>query len=230
MKKKIISIIPARGGSKRLPEKNFKNFCGRPLLDWSIEAAKKSKYIDSVFVSSDNKEILSIAKKQKVETILRPNFLARDKSLTRDVLLDALQQIKKEYDYLVLLQPTSPLRSNFDIDNSIELMMRCKANAVVSVTKSQHSPLWSNTLPKSGLMDGFIPKSLEGVRSQDLNTYYHLNGAIYVVKISNFLKEGSLMPKKTYAYIMDQVNSIDIDTIYDFICAEALMKYKLHKE
>ena len=199
------------------------------MLEWSIEAAKKSKYIDSIFLSSENKKILSIAKKQNVETILRPKFLADDKALTRDVLLDALQQIKKKYDYLVLLQPTSPLRSNFDIDNSIELLIRNKANAVVSVSKAQHSPLWSNTLPKSRLMDGFISQSLDGIRSQDLETYYHLNGAIYVVKISNFLKEGKLIPNNTFAYIMDQFNSIDIDTIYDFICAEALMKNRLNR-
>ena len=229
-KEKIISIIPARGGSKRLPEKNIKELCGRPLVEWSIEAAKQSKYIDSIVVSSDNKNILSIAEKQNVDTVIRPNFLADDKSTTIDVLLHALEQIEDTYDYLVLLQPTSPLRSNLDIDNSIEMLMRHKANSVVSVCQAEHSPLWCNTLPEDRSMDGFMSKSLEGRRSQVLETYFRLNGAIYIVKISKFIKEKSLMPNNTYAYVMDQFNSIDIDTLYDFICAEAIMKSRVGNE
>jgi CMP-N-acetylneuraminic acid synthetase len=127
--KKFLGIIPARGGSKRLPKKNIKELCGRPLVEWSIEAAKQSKYVDSIVVSSDNKNILSIAEKQNVDTIIRPDFLADDKSTAINVLLHTLEQIKDTYDYVVLLQPTSPLRSNLDIDNSIEMLMRYKAKA-----------------------------------------------------------------------------------------------------
>ena len=226
-KKKIISIIPARGGSKRLRNKNIKKLCGRPLIDWTIEAAKKSKYIDSIVVSSNNKNILSIAEKQNVNTVLRPDFLADDKSSTVDVLLHTLEQIEDKYDCLVLLQPTSPLRSNLDIDSSIELLVNLTANSIVSVCKADHSPLWCNTLPVDRSMDGFLSKSIDGKRSQDLKPYFRLNGAIYTVMINKFIKEKTLIPKKTYAYEMDQFNSIDIDTLYDFICAEAIMKSRI---
>ena len=141
-----------------------------------------------------------------------------------------MEQIEDTYDYVVLLQPTSPLRSNLDIDNSIEMLMRYKANSVVSVCQAEHSPLWCNTLPDDGLMDGFMSKSLEEKRSQDLETYFCLNGAIYIVNISKFIKEKSLMLNNTYAYVMDQFNSIDIDTSYDFICAEAIMKNRMDDE
>jgi len=228
--KKFLGIIPARGGSKRLPKKNIKELCGRPLVEWSIEAAKQSKYVDSIVVSSDNKNILSIAEKQNVDTIIIPDFLADDKSTAINVLLHTLEQIEDTYDYVVLLQPTSPLRSNLDIDNSIEMLMRYKANSVVSVCQAEHSPLWCNTLPDDGLMDGFMSKSLEEKRSQDLETYFCLNGAIYIVNISKFIKEKSLMLNNTYAYVMDQFNSIDIDTSYDFICAEAIMKNRMDDE
>jgi CMP-N,N'-diacetyllegionaminic acid synthase len=226
-KEKIVSVIPARGGSKRLLDKNIKELCGRPLIEWSIEAAKQSKYIDSIFVSSNNKNILSLAEKQNVKAILRPDYLAEDKSSTVDVLLHTLDQIEDTYDYLVLLQPTSPLRSNLDIDNSIEMLIKRKANSIVSVCQSEHSPLWCNTLPDDRSMDGFLSKSIDGKRSQDLKTYFRLNGAIYIVKISKLIKEKTLIPKNTYAYEMDQFNSIDIDTLYDFICAEAIMKSRL---
>ena len=229
-KKTFLGIIPARSGSKRILNKNKRILNGKPLIQWSINAAKKSKYIDSIVVSSDDDQILSIAQEQDVDILKRPDFLASNTSTTVDVLLHTLEKIEDTFDYLVLLQPTSPLRTSLDIDQAIEMLIDRETNSVVSVCQTQHSPLWCNTLPESGIMDNFMSKSLEGKRSQDLETYYRLNGAIYIVKISEFIKEKSLMPNNTYAYVMDQFNSIDIDTLYDFICAEAIMKNRVDDE
>ncbi len=223
-KKKFLAIIPARAGSKRVLNKNKRILNGKPLIQWSIDAAKQSKYIDSIVVSSDDNQILSIAQKQNVDILKRPDSLASNTSTAVDVLLHALEKIEDTFDYLVLLQPTSPLRTSLDIDQAIEMLIDREKNSVVSVCQTQHSPLWCNTLPESGIMDNFMSKSLEGKRSQDLETYYRLNGAIYIVKISEFISVKSLIPDNAYAYKMDQSRSIDIDTMYDFVCAEAIMK------
>lgn len=223
-KKTFLGIIPARSGSKRILNKNKKILNGKPLIQWSINSAKQSKYIDSIVVSSDDDQILTIAQEQDVDILKRPDFLASDASTTVDALLHTLEKIEDIFDYLVLLQPTSPLRTSLDIDQAIEMLIDREVNSVVSVCQAQHSPLWCNTLPESGIMDNFMFKSLEGKRSQDLEAYYRLNGAIYIVKISEFISVKSLIPDNTYAYKMDQSRSIDIDTMYDFVCAEAIMK------
>ena len=225
--KRFLAIIPARGGSKRLPRKNILDLNGKPLITWTIEASLKSKYIDNIVVSSDDDKILDIAKNLDVKTIKRPQNLANDTATTTDVLVHVIKNIDKKYDYIVLLQPTSPLRDEKHIDEAMELLESKKADAIVSVCEMEHSPLWSNTLPKDLSMDNFIKEEVKNKRSQDLEKYYRLNGAIYICKTDKFSKENTLFLKDNiFAYIMDRKSSVDIDEEIDFKFVEFLMKEK----
>ena len=227
-KKSFLAIIPARGGSKRLPRKNILNLCGKPLIAWSIEAGYFSKYIDKVVVSSDDDIILDIAKKFKATPIKRPKELASDNSPGFDAIqhtlveLDALQN----YDFIVILQPTSPLRNKKHLDEAIKFLEKKRADAVISVCETDHSPLWANSLKDNLSMDTFF-KDREYVlnkRSQDLEKYFRLNGAIYICKTSKLLEEKTFFLRKNiYAYKMDKRVSIDIDDQIDFEMAKFFM-------
>ncbi|WP_457746345.1 acylneuraminate cytidylyltransferase family protein [Sulfurimonas sp.] len=221
--KSFLAVIPARGGSKRLPRKNILDLAGKPLIGWSIEAAKKSKYIDEIVVSSDDEEILNIAQKYDVISLKRTDSLATDTAPTFDVVKDVIRRVK-EYDYIILLQPTSPLRDAVDIDNAIEYLIQKKADSVVSVCEMEHSPLWSNTLPQNKDMRGFLKDEVLNKRSQDIEQYYRLNGAIYIANVRNLMEEESFFLKENiYAYVMEQNHSIDIDTELDFDIATLLL-------
>lgn len=225
--KTFLVIIPARGGSKRLPRKNVLELAGKPLIVWSIEAGLKSKYIDKVVVTSDDDEILSISKEYGAEIIKRPDYLANDTAKTFDAIKHTIENMQK-YDYIVLLQPTSPLRNEFHIDEAIELLELKKADAVVSVCEMEHSPLWSNTLPKDDNMNSFLKDEVLNKRSQYLETYYRLNGAIYICKTEKLLSEESFFLKDNiFAYKMDRLNSVDIDEEIDFKIAKSLIKSSL---
>jgi len=224
--KSFLAIIPARGGSKRLPRKNILNLNGKPLIKYSIEAGLKSQYIDKVVVSSDAEEILNISKKHGALSIKRPDELASDSATTFDVIKHTINNTDK-YDYVVLLQPTSPLRDEKHIDKAIELLHNKNADAVVSVCEMDHSPLWSNTLDDSLSMSGFLRDEVLNKRSQDLEKYYRLNGAIYICKTDKLLEEESFFLKKNiFAYKMDRESSVDIDEEIDFKIAEIIEKSK----
>lgn len=221
--KTFLAVIPARGKSKRLQRKNVLELCGKPLVAWSIEAGLKSEYIDKVVVSSDDDEILTISKKYGAEIIKRPDELASDTATTFDAVKHTIDNLEK-YDFIILLQPTSPLRNGNNIDESIELLDVKNANAVVSVCEMDHSPLWSNTLPKDGNMSAFLRDEILNKRSQDLEKYYRLNGAIYICKTYKLLEEKSFFLKESiFAYKMSRKNSVDIDERIDFEIAELLM-------
>ncbi|MCG3714146.1 acylneuraminate cytidylyltransferase family protein [Arcobacter lacus] len=221
--KSFLAIIPARGGSKRLPRKNVLDLCGKPLIVWTIEAALKSKYIDKVVVSSDDDEILEISKKF-AKTIKRPDELSSDTATTFDAIKHAIDNVEK-YDYVILLQATSPLRNEKHIDEAIELLKEKKADAIVSVCEMDHSPLWSNTLPKDGNMCNFLRDEILNKRSQDLEKYYRLNGAIYICKTDKLLEnKGFFLKDNIFAYVMDRKSSIDIDEDIDFNIISILMK------
>lgn len=222
-KKTFLAIIPARGGSKRLPRKNILDLAGKPLIGWSIEAGLKSKYIDKVIVSSEDNEILEIAGKYGSETIKRPDILASDTATSFDAINHTVENTEN-YDYVVLLQPTSPLRTADQIDEAIELLEEKNAGAVVSVCEMDHNPLWSNTLPKDGNMNHFIRDEIRDIRSQDLEKYYRLNGAIYICDTSRLLNEKSFfLHDNIFAYYMDRESSVDIDEKIDFKFAEILI-------
>ena len=224
MNKTFLAIIPARGGSKRLPRKNILDLCGKPLISWSIEAALKSKYISKVVVSSDDEEILNISSNFGADIIKRPYELANDTATTFDAIKHTINNLEK-YDYIVLLQPTSPLRNEKHIDEAIELLEEKQADAIVSVCEMDHSPLWSNTLPKDGNMNNFLRDEVLNKRSQDLEKYYRVNGAIYICKTDKLLENKSFFLKDNiFAYIMDRKSSIDIDEEIDFLFAQRVIE------
>ena len=220
--KTFLAIIPARGGSKRLPRKNILNLAGKPLIAWTIEAALKSKYIDKVLVTSDDDEILKISNDYGASTIKRPIHLSQDNSTSFEAISHAIENTE-EFDYIVLLQPTSPLRTSGHIDEAIQLIFQKKSDAIISVTEMEHSPLWANTLPENESMDYFLREEDKNKRSQDLETYYRLNGAIYISLTETLINTGSFFHKTgAYAYKMDNRSSIDIDNVMDFKFAEFL--------
>jgi CMP-N,N'-diacetyllegionaminic acid synthase len=224
--KTYLAIIPSRGGSKRLPRKNLLDLNGKPLVSWSIEAGLNSKYIDKVAVTSDDADILNIAKSYGVLSINRPTELSSDTATTFDTVEHAIENINY-YDYIVLLQPTSPLRTEWHIDKAIEFLIYNDADAIVSVCETDHSPLWSNTLDDTLSMVGFLNKSFKNKRSQDLDIYYRINGAIYICDTKKLLKEkGFFIENEIYAYKMDREASIDIDNAIDFLLADLILKNK----
>jgi len=225
--KNFLAIIPARGGSKRLPRKNILDLNGKPLIVYSIETGLNSKYIDKVIVTSDDDEILNISKKLGVSTIKRPDVLASDTATSFDATKHTIENSDK-YDYVILLQPTSPLRNYTHVDEAIELLDQKNADAIVSVCEMEHSPLWSNTLDDSLSMNGFLRDEVLNKRSQDLEKYYRLNGAIYICKTDKLLEEESFFLKENiFAYIMDRESSIDIDDEIDFQLSKVVMNEKI---
>jgi len=224
--KSFLAVIPARGGSKRLPGKNILDLCGKPIIAWSIEAGLNSSYIDKVVVSSDDDDILETAKRYKAEIIKRPKQLASDTTPSFDVVKHAIDNLES-YDYVVLLQPTSPLRNNHHINKAIEFLEEKKADSIISVCEVDHSPLWSNTLQEDCSMNTFIKEEVIKKRSQDLEKYYRLNGAIYICEINKFLKEREFfLGENVYAFIMNREHSIDIDEKIDLEFARILASNK----
>lgn len=227
MASNVIALIPARGGSKRLPKKNVKPLNGKPLISWSIEQALNCELINQVIVSSDCLEILALAETYPaVVTSRREDTLASDTATTNSVILSIIEKFKlKESDILVLLQPTSPLRGTDNITNCISKLLNLKCSGVVSVTACEHSPLWANILPNNMNMATFIKDEFKHLRSQDLPQYYRLNGSIYAYKVSDLLlNNGITYHENVYAYFMENIHSIDIDTPLDFKIAECIMK------
>ncbi|MEH6456399.1 MAG: acylneuraminate cytidylyltransferase family protein [Cocleimonas sp.] len=232
---KILAIIPARGGSKRLPGKNIKVLNGKPLIQWTIEAALNVDLISKVMVSTDSQDIANIALQLGAEVpFLRPDDLATDTSSSSCVILHALQYYQSQdevFDYVLLLQPTSPVRDAKHNEQAIKLLISKEADAIVSVCECEHSPLWTNTLSESMSMEQFIGDEIKNTRSQDLPLSYRLNGAIYLSKVSRFYEENTLfLSSNIFAYVMDNESSVDIDHELDFLLAETILKYKEKNE
>ena len=224
---KLLALIPARGGSKRLPRKNILDFCGKPLIAWTIEAALKSKYVDHVVVSTDDNDISNISSQYGADVpFIRPNNISLDHSNLVEVVEHALKKLEESgchYEYVILLQPTSPFRTSKHIDAAVELLVKKNSSAIISVTKAINNPLWANTIPENGSMDNFIQENIKNKRSQDLPIFYELNGAIYLINSRKILEENTFFLKKgVFSYEMDRISSIDIDTNYDFLIASLI--------
>ena len=217
-----IAIIPARGGSKRLPGKNLMMLAGKPLIGWTIEAAIGSGVFGRVVVSTDSWEIAVMAAQFGAEVpFMRPDELAADDTPSIEVLIHAAGELiagkETHWTHLACLQPTSPLRTADNIREAVKLLEEKQADAIVSVCKTEHSPLWSNILPSSLSMDGFIAESVQKTPSQQLPAYYRLNGALYFCRIPRMIQERTLFLKTgAYAYVMSRKDSIDIDDQVDF--------------
>lgn len=222
--KKIVAVIPARGGSKGVLRKNIRDLAGKPLIAWTIEAASKSKYLDRVILSSDDIEIIEIAKSYGCEApFIRPAHLATDNAISADVILHALDEVDS-YDYVVMLQPTSPLRTTEDIDRSIEMVFNKKANSCVSVCESSQSPYWMYTLDDQDKMGAFMKTEKKFSRRQHLPVVYSLNGAVYIAEINWFKEKQTFITNETVGFVMPSNRSYDIDTNEDFLMCEYVMK------
>jgi N-acylneuraminate cytidylyltransferase/CMP-N,N'-diacetyllegionaminic acid synthase len=225
--KRILALIPARGGSKGLPHKNIRLLMGNPLIAWSIEEAKKSKYLDRVVVSTDDKKIAVISKEYGANVpFLRPKKFSTDKSAMMGVVFHALKWMESNgdhYDLVLLLQPTSPLRKVQDIDEAIELLFKKKSQAIVSVCRQEQHPYGMNTLPKSGCLGAFIRLEVVNKNRQELPVFYRINGAIYLACVNYLEKNRQFLGKKTYACIMPIERSVDIDSLQDFEFARFLL-------
>lgn len=224
---KYLAIVTARSGSKRLPGKNARDLCGKPLFVWSVLAALECPKIARTIVSTDSNDYQRIAVAAGADCPwLRPTSLATDSATSADVVkevLDCLGGATDHYDGLVLLQPTSPLRTAGDIIGALALFESRNAPAVVSVSKAECPPAWMGQLPPDLVMDEFVPAQLRSRRSQDLGSWYRLNGAIYVIGINEFHHENGFMPRGTLGYEMPRERSIDVDTAFDFNLAALLM-------
>jgi CMP-N-acetylneuraminic acid synthetase len=227
--KKVLAVIPARGGSKEVPRKNIRDLGGKPLLAWTIEAAQGARYIDRVVLSSEDPEIIDIARKWGCEVpFVRPAVLSGDEIPAVDPALHAVS-ILPGYDYLVLLQPTSPLRRSADIDGCIELCQQLGARSCVSVTKPDKHPFLMYTLDSGGGMHPLLNRNVTA-RRQDLPVVYALNGSIYVCETTHLVATRSFVDEQSVAYVMDRQFSVDIDSELDFTLADALIQQQFFRE
>lgn len=225
---KNIAVIPARSGSKGLNDKNIKLLNGKPLIWYSIQSALDSGLFDEIMVSTDSEKYAEIAKECGASVpFLRSKSTSGDKASSWDAVKEVLDNYSikgVQFDNVMLLQPTSPLRNAEDIVNAFEIMKKNNAMSVVSVCEVEHSPLWSNTLPENGCLEGFLrPEVANTTGRQGLPTYYRINGAIYLTKISEVLGE-NLYTDSGFAYVMPRSRSVDIDTELDFKMAEFLLQ------
>lgn len=221
----MIAIIPARGGSKGLPGKNILPLCGKPMIAYTIEAAKQSKYIDHVIVSTDDQKIAEIALQYGAEVpFLRPDFLASDTAQAVDNYIYTIERLSKEWntpiEEFVVLQPTSPLRIAEDIDGAIEMFMEKQADSVISYTPEAHPVRWHKYLDENNAFVDIFDTTI--ANRQDLKTSYYPNGAVYVFRFS-MIKERKYYTDKSYGFIMPRVRSVDIDYKEDFDYVEFLM-------
>ena len=217
--RKVLAVITARGGSKGLPGKNIRPLGGLPLICWTIQAAKASRYIDRTILSSDDPAIMDVATDLGCDVpFARSSTLASDDATSIDVVLDALERVPG-YDVVVLLQPTSPLRSANDIDGTIALLE--SASSAVSATSALTHPWLAYRPDQSGLLSSYVAQADAGFRRQDLPPALMLNGAVYAADVKWLKRERSfLRDGQTRAWAMPPERSIDIDTLDDFEEAE----------
>jgi CMP-N,N'-diacetyllegionaminic acid synthase len=228
--KKVIAIIPARGGSKGLPGKNVRPLCGKPLIAWSIEAGLGSQYIDEVMVTTDCEKISGIAREFGASVpFIRPAELASDTATTIDVIRHVLNfyenKLNKIFDYTVLLEPTSPLRVKEDIDKAIEqLLGNPEASAVVGVCKTEsQNPAFLVKKNKKNFIFGYEDPNMGILRRQDINDVYFFEGSVYVSDTAILLKKNTFYHEKTLGFEFPKWKSLEIDDQDDIIMVEALM-------
>ena len=220
-----LALIPARGGSKGIPRKNIKIFCGKPLLHWSIDVALQSGCVDQVVVSTDDPEIAEVARAGGAEVpFLRPGELASDTAPGITTALHALEQLPDVSDVL-LLQPTSPLRTMADLESIISLRHRTGKDSAVSLTFSAKHPAWMYVLSQDEKLEPILQFDEAHCR-QKLPPAYVLNGALFLASRSFLLREQTFITEDTVGYVMPIERSVDIDTSLDWHWAEFLMEHQ----
>ncbi|EAK9868516.1 acylneuraminate cytidylyltransferase family protein [Campylobacter lari] len=217
-----LAIIPARAGSKGIKNKNLIPLNNKPLLYYTIKAAKNSKYIDKIVLSSDGDEILEYGKTQGVDVLKRPKELALDDTTSDKVVLHTLG-FYKDYENIILLQPTSPLRTNMHIDEAFLKFKNENSNALISVIEYDNKILKA-FIEENGNLKGICNDEYPFIPRQKLPKTYMSNGAIYIVKSNLFLNNQTFLQEKTSYYIMDEKSSLDIDTIEDLKKANELLQ------
>lgn len=219
--KKILGLIMARGGSKGLPRKNLRELHGKPMLAWTILAARESKYLDRLVISTDSTEIIETAQRFGCEApFVRAAHLATDESPVIDAVLDALEQVGADCEYLVLLQPTSPLRRTEDIDACIELCVGQQLPSVVTVSQLPKPASFYGAIDPAGILNRNGPPAA-GV----IGTPCMLNGAVYVAAVDLVRRHRSFIVPGTVAHLMPFERSWDVDSLFDFLIADVLFPF-----
>lgn len=231
--KTFLAIIPARAGSKGLPDKNIKELCGKPLIAWSIETGLKSNYLDEVMVTTDCQNIAEVSKLYGANVpFLRPEELASDTATSFDAIAHTIDyyknELNKEFDYIVLLEPTSPLREISDIDNMIEKIVvnENDFDSIISIGEvNEHPCVMKKVVNQNYLFPCFVELEME-TRRQDHDMVYFPYGVAYIVKTKSLLNEKTFYTKQSTFYKIRRYQCYEIDCIYDFLAVENIMKYE----
>ena len=227
--KTFLAIIPARGGSKGLPRKNIKELCGKPLIAWSIETGLSSKYIDKLMVTTDSPEIANIAEKYGANVpFLRPSYLASDTATTFDTVKHVIDFYDDTFDYIILLEPTSPLREEGDIDNMIEKIVDSQNlfDSIISIGESHEHPSIMKKITETGQIMNYCQSLEMKSRRQDNDTAYFPYGVAYIVKTSAFMEEKTFYTQRCNSYKVERYQCYEIDDMYDFLMIESILKCK----
>lgn len=228
-----IAIIPARGGSKGLPGKNLKSFAGKPMIAWTIEAALNAEAVDRVIVTTDDMEIAEVSLANKAEVpFMRPDELATDESKVYDAIEYTLERYKREcsvvIETLIVLQPTSPLRTSKHIEEALELYRKSRCKSLISVTKTDHPIAWEMVITDEGTVENYFGDKMPTNR-QSYKETYHPNGMIYIHDYKKFIENKGRANDAITPYIVLKPYSVDIDDQHDFEYAEFLFqKLSLH--
>ena len=229
-----MGLIPARGGSKGLPRKNLRPLLGKPLIAWTIEQAKKSRLLDAVIVNTDDEEIAAVSRTYGAEVpFLRPPELASDASPVIDTLLHAFDRLAsegREFDYLALLEPTSPLRKDDDIDNAITQLIEneSRAESLVSVGNiALEHPAFAKQISPEGMMQPYLNGDAKLSMRQDLPKSYFPYGVIYLAKIPVIRKTKHPYPEKVLSFPIERWQNYEINDLWDFLCVEAVLKERI---
>lgn len=231
----MLGVIPARGGSKAIPDKNIATVAGLPLIAWTIAAARSAGMLQRVIVTTDSPRIVEIAVRFGAEApFLRPPDLAQDDTPGIEPILHALRWLEEHEasrpDYCLVLQPTSPLRTGNDIKAAVALAREKNADSVVSVCATKHHPYWMKRVAEDGRLEDFTAASRTHARRQDLPPVYSLNGAIYLVRPAVLLRQRTFYTSCTYAYVMPAARSLDIDSAWDMQLADLILKDQCTRE
>ena len=232
--KRILAIIPARGGSKGLPNKNIKLLLDKPLIAWTIEQAKNSKFIDEIHVSTDSPNIAKISEEYGIKVpSLRPENLAQDNSSSADVVDYIIKKYEEQnqfFDYIILLQPTSPLRKKNDIDNAIKLILKFpNHDGIISLGEvyGSHPAIFKKI--HNNTIQPYFEDFQQKNRRQDLEKIYHPYGFFYLIKTNIFKEQKTFYTKNILPYSIERWQITDIDDEFDFISCEAILKTKIHE-
>jgi CMP-N,N'-diacetyllegionaminic acid synthase len=229
-KPRVLAVVPARGGSKGLPGKNTRMLIDKPLIAWSIQQGLDSRYVDEVIVSTDSEEIAAVARSYGARVpFLRPAELALDTSPTKDALLHLITELEKQgevYDYLLLLEPTSPLREVADIDLAFEKLLQTpEAKGIVGVSRveGQH-PAFCVKLDQQQFLQS--ENNFAVLRRQDISELYFYEGSLYISELQLYKETGNFYHARTLGFVVPRWKSYEIDEIEDFIIVEALLRHK----